>query len=142
MGGHISNGPVWAGVLFSLEKSKISRFVKLENFQKMLKNQWKFYNFFEHFSGNFAIFWKCNRNFRENLGKNLENFGHMDLYVVLGAEPREASENIKKMSKNQWKTAKFRNFSWNFSEFWLEKLSLIKIKAILMEFWKALIILK
>ena len=33
------------GVLFSLEKAKISRFCKLENFQKMLKKQWKFYSF-------------------------------------------------------------------------------------------------
>ena len=32
------------GVLFSLEKSKISHIFKLENFQKLL-NQCKFYNF-------------------------------------------------------------------------------------------------
>ena len=34
----------WGGVLFSLEKSKISHIFKLENFQKLL-NQCKFYNF-------------------------------------------------------------------------------------------------
>ena len=38
-GGHGSNGPVWGGVLFSLEKAKISRFFKLEIFQKILKKQ-------------------------------------------------------------------------------------------------------
>ena len=37
-----SNG---GGDFFTLEKSKISRFFKLENFQKMLKKQWKIYNF-------------------------------------------------------------------------------------------------
>ena len=35
----------WGGYFFTLEKSKISHFFKLENFQKMFKNQWKFYNF-------------------------------------------------------------------------------------------------
>ena len=39
----------WGGGIFSLEKSKISHFFKLENFQKMLKNQWKFYNFLKIF---------------------------------------------------------------------------------------------
>ena len=38
-GGPRSNGSVWGGVLFSLEKAKISRFFTLENFQKMFKNQ-------------------------------------------------------------------------------------------------------
>ena len=37
----------WGGYFFTLEKAKISHFFKLENFQKMLKNQWKFYNFFK-----------------------------------------------------------------------------------------------
>ena len=39
----------FAGGTFSLEKGKISRFLKLENFQKMLKKQWKFYNFLKNF---------------------------------------------------------------------------------------------
>ena len=38
-------GRLGEGYFFTLEKSKISHFLKLENFQKMLKNQWKFYNF-------------------------------------------------------------------------------------------------
>ena len=33
------------GYFFTLKKSKISRFVKLENFQKLLKNQGKFIHF-------------------------------------------------------------------------------------------------
>ena len=51
----------------------------------------------------------------------LENFLNMDLSGFRGAEPPEASENIKKLVQNQWKTENFGNFSWNFSEFWLEK---------------------
>ena len=43
--------PLGGGGLFSLEKAKISRFFKLENFQKILKNQWKFYNFLKIFMG-------------------------------------------------------------------------------------------
>ena len=45
----------------------------------------------------FEIFLKFYRNFREHLGKNLENFGNMDSQGVRGAEPPEASENIKKL---------------------------------------------
>ena len=39
----------------------------------------KILKFFEKFLGNFAIFLKFYRNFGENLGKILENFGNMDL---------------------------------------------------------------
>ena len=45
-------GPLWFISIPStqaIEKSKISHFFKLENFQKMLKNQWKFYNFLKIF---------------------------------------------------------------------------------------------
>ena len=64
------------GYFLTLEKSKISRFFKLENFQKMLKKQWKIYNFlkiFKEILRFFENFLKFYRNFRENLGKNLEN---------------------------------------------------------------------
>ena len=43
----------------------------------------------------FENFLKFYRKFREHLGKNLENFWNIDLYVVLVAEPPESSENIK-----------------------------------------------
>ena len=76
----------WGGgvppAFFTLEKSKILHFFKLENFQKMLKNQWKFYKclkIYREMLRFFEIFWKFYRNFRENLGENLENFGNMDL---------------------------------------------------------------
>ena len=42
----------------------------------------KILEFFENLHVNFTIFWnflKFYRNFRENLGKILENFGNMDL---------------------------------------------------------------
>ena len=45
-GGPWRNG---GGDFFTLEKSKFSRFFKLENFQKMLKKQWKIYNFEKNF---------------------------------------------------------------------------------------------
>ena len=35
----------------------------------------------------FENFLKFYRNFRENLGKNLENFGNMDLLGVRGRSP-------------------------------------------------------
>ena len=76
----------------------------------------------------FENFLKLYRNFRENLGKMLENFGNMDLYGV-------PSENIKKnSSKNQWKPAIFDNFHEFLANFYLKKRILIKIKTSLMEF--------
>ena len=60
-----------------------------------------------------------------------------------GAEPPEASENIKKSSRKiNGKRQKFETFHEILANFDLKKRILIKIKAILMEFWKALIILK
>ena len=81
-------------VLIDIGESKISRFFILENFQKLLKNQLKNYNFlkiFKEILRFFEIFLQFSRNLHENLGKNLENFGNMDLNGV------EASENIKKI---------------------------------------------
>ena len=72
----------WGGVpgamgryIFTLEKAQISRFFKLENFQK-IKKQWKCYNCLKTFKEIlrfFEIFLKFYRNIRENLGKKLEN---------------------------------------------------------------------
>ena len=57
----------------------------------------------------------------------MENFGNMDLYGVRGAEPPEASENIKKISRkingNQQNLEKFHEFLANFD---LKRLILIK----------------
>ena len=81
------------------------------------------------------IFLRFYRNFRENLGKNLENFGNMDLYGVRGAEPPETSENIIKSSRRiNGKLQNFETFHEILANFDLKKLILIKIKAILMEF--------
>ena len=55
----------------------------------------------------FENFLKFYRNFRENLGKILENFGNMDLYRVRGAEPPEAaSENVKKVVEKSMENCK------------------------------------
>ena len=65
----------------------------------MFKKQWKIYKF-ENFKGNFAIFWKVlkvYRKFRENLGRNFENFGKMDLRGF--GDPAKASKNIKRLVK-------------------------------------------
>ena len=70
------------GGFLTLEKSKISRFFKLENFQKNLKKQRKIYNFLKNLKEIlrfFEIVLKIYRNFRENLGKIIEKFGNMDL---------------------------------------------------------------
>ena len=45
----------------------------------------------------FESFWIFYRNIRENIGRNLENFGNMYLEGLWVAEPPEASENIKKL---------------------------------------------
>ena len=44
------------GYFLTLEKAKISRFFKLENFQKMLKNQWKNYTFLKILKENLQFF--------------------------------------------------------------------------------------
>ena len=54
-GGPGSNG---GGELFYIGEVKISRFFKLENFQKMLKNLWKIYNFLKIFWNFIEIFAK------------------------------------------------------------------------------------
>ena len=45
----------------------------------------------------FENFLKFERNFRENLGKNLEHFGNIDLWGGSGGAPPQANENIKKL---------------------------------------------
>ena len=83
------------GYFLTLEKSKMSSFFKLENLQKMLKNQWKNYNFWKickEILRVFEKFWKFYRNFRKNLGKNVENFENVDLWGARGALPSEASD--------------------------------------------------
>ena len=68
--------------LFTLEKQNIYRFFKLENFQKMLKNQWKINTFLKDLKEGlrfFERFLKSYRNFRENLRENLANLGHIHL---------------------------------------------------------------
>ena len=62
----------WGGVLFYIGEIKNFAFFKRENFQKMLRNQWKIYNFvkiFKEISRLFEKFLKFYRNFSENLGK-------------------------------------------------------------------------
>ena len=66
----------------------------------------------------------------------------MDFSGVRGLEPVEASENIKISPKINGKLKIFETFPKILANFDLKYLILIKIKAILMEFWKALIILK
>ena len=52
----------------------------------------------------FEFFLKFYRNFPENLGKNLENFGNMDFKGVPRWEPPDASENIKKLAEKSMET--------------------------------------
>ena len=80
------------------------------NFLKILKEILRFFENVEKFYP----------NFRENVGKNLENFGNMDLQGVRGGSP-EASENIKKLVEKSMET--FHEFLANFD---LKKLILIK----------------
>ena len=85
---------------------------------------------------------KFYQNFRENLLKNLENFGNMDMYGVLAAEPSNRAKILKNSLKINANLQNFENFPWILANFDLKKLILIKINTVLTEFWKALIILK
>ena len=70
------------GTVLHWRKQKYPVFFKLENFPKMLNNQWKFYNFLKNFKEIlrfFENFLKCYRNFPEDLGKSLEISGNIDL---------------------------------------------------------------
>ena len=59
----------------------------------------------------------------------------MDLYWVRGAEPPEASENIKKGSREiNGKLQNYETFHEILANLHLKMLILIKIKAVLMEF--------
>ena len=56
----------------------------------MFKNQWKIYYFvkiFKEYLRFFEKFFLVYRNFRENVGEILENFGNMDMERVAWAEP-------------------------------------------------------
>ena len=70
------------GVLFYIGEIENLVFLHTRKISKNFKNLWKFYNFLKivkqilRFSEN--VF-KFLRNFHENLGKNLENFGNMHL---------------------------------------------------------------
>ena len=77
----------------------------------MLKNQRKNYTFlkiFKEILRFFQNFLKSYRNVRENLGKNWENFlKYGFLWGSGGKAPRNLAEILKKLVKNQCKTAKF-----------------------------------
>ena len=64
--------------LFTLEKSKISRFFKLEHFQKILKKQWKIYAFWKIVKEILRTFENLFK-FYLNFSENLENYGNVDL---------------------------------------------------------------
>ena len=65
----------------------------------------------------------------------LENFGAMDLDGCPGAEPLEASEKLKKLSRKiNGKLQNIETFHQFLQNFDLKKLILIEIKASLMEF--------
>ena len=55
-------------------------------------------------------FLKILSSFPENVEKNLENFGNMDLYLVSAAEPPEASENIKNRRNSNGNLQNVENF--------------------------------
>ena len=61
----------------------------------------------------FCDFWKFYLNFRKNLGSNLEPFLNMELAGVRGAEPPDASENIKKLFQKSMETSKISKIFMN-----------------------------
>ena len=85
---------------------------------KFFKKQWKFYKFLKILKEILRFFekiFKIYRNFRENLGKILENFGNMHF----NGAPK-ASAIIKKIShKINWNLQNFESFHelWEYSLF-------------------------
>ena len=101
----MGGGPVnnMEGSFLTLEKWKISHFSNSKIFQKC----WKIYNFLRILKENLRYFEKYYRNFREKLGKNLENFWNMGGFLEgSGAEPPDASENFKKLVEKSLETCK------------------------------------
>ena len=94
-----------------------------------------------------AIFWKFLKfylNFPENLGK--WKFWKYGILVGWGEGepplPPKLAKILKKVAEKSMETWKLWNFIEFLANFDFKKLILIIIKAILMEFWKSLIILK
>ena len=70
------------GVRFLTRRNQKFRVFETWKFSKMLKNQLKFYNFLKMFKEILQFFWKVFKiltKFSRILGKNLEDFGNMDL---------------------------------------------------------------
>ena len=95
-------GAIGRGFFLRLEKAKNTRFLILENFQKMLKNQCKSSNFWKTFREILQVFenpLKVNRNFREKLGKNLEIFSKSGLIMSSGGEDPGSLRKSSKISR-------------------------------------------
>ena len=103
----------WGGTFF-IGEIKNFAFFKLENFQKMLKNQWKIYNFLRILKEILRFFEKFYRNFRENLGKKFRKSWKYGFVGGPGAEPPEASENYKKLVEKSLETCKILKIFMNF----------------------------
>ena len=99
---------------FTLEKPKISRFFKLETFQKCQKINENFFNSLKIFKEILRVLKICYYFiviFHENLAKNLEKIS----------------------SKINWNLQNIENFNESLVNFDWKKLILIKLKASLME---------
>ena len=73
-----------------------------EVFKEMFNKSMNNLQVFETVKGNLVIFWKFfkfYRNFHENFGKNLENFGNMHLSGVCGEIIRNIVEKSMKTCK-------------------------------------------
>ena len=84
----------------------MSRFFKLENFQKMLKINENFI-ICEIFKGTFAMFLKSFEILTEILAKFQGKFWTYGFAGGSRGGAPEANENIKNQSKIQWKPSKF-----------------------------------
>ena len=67
------------GVLFYIGEMKNFAFFQTRKFSKNVKKSMKNLYFLRIFKEILRFFGKLYRNFHENLGKYLENFGNMDL---------------------------------------------------------------
>ena len=89
---------------------------------------------FKKFSDFLKFFKKVYRNSREILGKNLKNFGNIDVYGFGAGALHQARENIKKLvGKINGNRQDFQDFHEFLAHFDLKTLILIKIKGSLME---------
>ena len=109
--------PFWGGYCFHCRNQKFRVFSNSKIFKKCLKNQRKISNFLKILR-KFCDFLKILSQFSQKCREKFRKFSKYGLVGGSGADPPEASENIKIISpKINGNQQNFENFHEFFSEF-------------------------